>query len=283
MSDRPPRDEPPGFELESWHQFVCYVESMLDVGRPTQTAYLFRGTPSNKYGLEPSLLRVLRLKDLPVTRAHAIERAALLEFQRLAHLHLGGELLVYDRGVMAWWALMQHHGAPTRLLDWTRSPFVAAYFAVERHPEMPGVIWVVHVDTTRRFMAAALPKAPSKIDDIWELEAFQKASAEPALYFGRNPRETERMAAQQGFFSVSLQVHADHGEILMRSVQNMSDWRERFFAMIVRKELKPEFRRRLRDLNVTARALFPGIDGLGRSVAELVDMEVGSGRQPEEQ
>ena len=118
--------------LASWRRLVELVESILDVARPTQTAYLFRGVATDEFGLEPSLLRLLRLASVPAERAHQIERAALLEFQRRAHLHLGPDISLDTRGALAWWSLMQHHGAPTRLLDWTRSPFVAAYFAVEK-------------------------------------------------------------------------------------------------------------------------------------------------------
>ncbi len=69
------------------------------------------------------------------------EKRVLSIFQRRAHLHTPTP----DKGqTLEWLALMRHHDAPTRLLDWTRSPYVAAFFAVaDATPKDEPVIWAV--------------------------------------------------------------------------------------------------------------------------------------------
>lgn len=67
------------------------------------------------------------LEGCPVT---GIEHKIVRDFQRRAHHH--ADHLPKPGDQMEWLALMQHHGAPTRLLDWTYSFFVALFFAIER-------------------------------------------------------------------------------------------------------------------------------------------------------
>jgi hypothetical protein len=82
------------------------------------------------------------------------------------------------------------------------------------------------------------------------------------------------LAAQQGVFSVCENILADHADILNMMFSNAGDEVSSMFyqKILIPRGLKAEFRRQLQAANVTARSLFPGIDGLGRSVGEIVRM-----------
>jgi hypothetical protein len=71
------------------------------------------------------------------------------EFKRRAHHYL--QHLPEDSEDLEWLALMRHHGAPTRLLDWTRSPYVATFFALaEAREEQVSVVWAVDIQAVKR-------------------------------------------------------------------------------------------------------------------------------------
>jgi len=259
--------------LDDWRQFVDFSESLTEVGLPTEVAYLFRGQPNADWSLLPSFTRYANQAQLTVEQALKLEEQALTEFTRQAHLHLAPNILRETSGLMGWWSLMQHYNAPTRLLDWTKSPFAAAYFAVERYLDKPGVIWIVHVRTVKDYMRSHFGQENLTLNQGDEAEEAALRGPLPqdqaALYFVRRPRETDRMAAQQGYFSVSPQVLADHAKLLHAATLNaLPD--PQFFCFVVKPDQKLGFLRRLLAMNVTARSLFPGVDGLGKTVEELV-------------
>jgi len=123
--------------------------------------------------------------------------------------------------------------------------------------------------TKRRWHQEDLPLELGDEAEERELRSLE-AQERAAVYFVRRPRETDRMATQQGHFSVSSQVLADHAALLHAATVDTHPDNPQFFRFIVKPEQKLGFLRRLLAMNVTARALFPGVDGLGKTVEELV-------------
>ncbi len=141
---------------------------------------LYRGQRCFDWDLRASLERVLLDyaerydKDrhelmMSMSADHATERwvrgteVQMMQRFRQRAMHFGVPGLPEAWDILGWWELMQHHGAPTRLMDWTTSPFVAIWFALDGHQDGAGdmALWiydranqvelVVHVVTRVRF------------------------------------------------------------------------------------------------------------------------------------
>src|SRR3569833_1880983 len=107
------------------------LESPDDVIRKLNelpNSYIFRGQASADWRIESSLERTLGKLWSPANAAK-FEEYSLDRFRPKFHLYDGENIEPVSR--LAWLALMQHYGAPTRLVDFTESPFVALYFAME--------------------------------------------------------------------------------------------------------------------------------------------------------
>lgn len=107
--------------------------------------WLFRGQEDASWSMTSTLTRELERRNISLEYWSRSEMRAIRIFQRKAHLLLQPT----PADLFEWVALMQHHGAPTRLLDFTGSPHVAAFFALDR-ARGPAAIWCLR--------SAALPK-----------------------------------------------------------------------------------------------------------------------------
>ena len=109
------------------------------------------------------------------------------------------------------------------------------------------------------------------IEASFRNEEFVSDHPTPRLIIWTPARQMDRIVAQQGTFTVSLDVLADHGafvdDILAPTVSNSEIT---YLKLIVPAGLKPEFMLHLRYMNIAAHSLFPGADGLGRSVADII-------------
>jgi hypothetical protein len=209
-------------------------------------------------------------------RVLEIETAAIEEFHAQAVLHLPTNILSRTTDFTGWLTIMQHYRAPTRLLDWSASPYVAAYFAIAQGwgPRgSDGVIWYFSGGDLSRVMTALgwspqLEHPPGINSDEHLSKIFKIPSPPLGLILMQRREREERMVAQQGVFTISPDPLADHAQVIETAGAGRTPgW---FGCIVIPKEQKPGFLHQLRFMNISANALFPGIDGIGQSVEELV-------------
>lgn len=254
--------------IESWNDFLGKITITDHAIAQSALKLVYRGEADKDWELRPSLLRLLPT-DLFTELVLDIEAKALREFRRRSSSFVRPHEWTDEDAILHWWSIMRHYGAPTRLLDWTYSPYVAAYFAVEQFMETDGAIWRLNEYGVG---SNVLHRFSNYEEPFTERREYFLSSTNPfEVMFIDSPQRSERMIAQQGVFSICRNVVGHHGKILSA----LEDSRPKLIMqkLIIPAGLKREFLDRLRLMNVTASSLFPGLEGLGRSIGELVRLE----------
>lgn len=248
--------------LSDWQQFMA-LTTKLD-------GWAFRGQQNAAWRLESSLSRYLRdyIEDRSQWRSR--EERAIRIFRRKAHNFLAHpELLADDLRCLA---LMQHHGAPTRLLDFTKSPFVAAFFALER---ATGDAAVFALNTPALWNNRARPLAnPALTRDVIDPRAhdnFQQyffSNENEILWSGEPTEMDDRLVAQSGTFVVPGVVDKS----LQAIIDGYESHEELLHKIVLPAAVRMDAMKWLYRMNITNASLFPGLDGLARSIA--VELEI---------
>ena len=250
-------------ETGSWSDFVETVSAFSGTHELDQRWY-FRGQANASWSLTPSLRRVVGQID--VREALKIEDLALERFKREARLRAPVEDLPGGSGTsLEWLALMQHHGCPTRLLDWTSSPYVAAYFAVHDLRNCSGSVWIFPAF----FADRKIQRSPSL--RTWLDHPLSDLGDPHAIRTVNPSRPPLRTVVQQGVFTVCNHILDDHGDTIF---QFLKDDDVKLLKIDIPAKLKAAFLSQLRTMNVTGGTLFPDLDGLGRATAELISLRV---------
>ncbi len=257
-------------EIESWEMFVREVSEMDQ--RPGE--FVYRGQKDFSWSLEPSLGRLWGAFDESREIEMRIHTAFMRRSTTLLHPSVDN-VLTTSRNIFLWWGQMRHYGAPTRTLDWTRSPYVAAYFACESG-EASGTVWCVdkaaleqemydsHGDRYSAFDKYLGSKAPMEDRCTGEAQLYDD-TAPHLIAFADAHLMPDRMARQQGLFSYSNLPHKDHAEAMRRP----GILTKLVILEEVRYALKREFMHQLRLMNISGFSLFPDLDGIGRYCTEI--------------
>lgn len=248
--------------VDSWDDFGKTVLSLR------YASWAFRGHSDARWPLESTLAR--RFKNARIDRRAwpAQERRILRTFKRKANLFL--EDIPADWDTLRWLAIMQHHGAPTRLLDFTWSPYVAAFFALES-ASADAAIWAVNHPALSLPYKMITGGRPRTVDPHkWRLRADPKNYEK---YFVHNRLSfvawdspyimNQRLIAQSGSFLVPGTLAEPVEEILSRHPEP-----ERVVVKFVLAtgKLREAAMFELYRMNITHYTLFPGLDGLARSM-----------------
>ena len=106
------------------------ITQLMQVLNSYGTSVFFRGHADANWKLESSLERVLG-KSWSAEKARRYEDYSIRTFKSKFHLYDRENITPTTK--LEWMSLMQHYGVPTRLLDFTESPYVALYFALEAY------------------------------------------------------------------------------------------------------------------------------------------------------
>lgn len=211
---------------------------------------IYRGVSRKSYKLLP---KVGREKTLSCYNRHReygtlieYEQAIMQEFEKDAIPYIG----TTPRSEWEWWAIAQHHGLPTRFLDWSKNPLVAAYFAVEDcSPEEDCVVYAVDSKQFNANIDLSDTPDPLGIDEIF-------------LYYP--PHINQRIVVQSGIFTVHNQptITLDEAEKPIDRIRKKKGERYNINCIVIKKEKKEEFRKILSLYGVNKSTIYPGLDGI---------------------
>lgn len=245
--------------------------------------FIWRGQGRASWGLESSLERAFKAGGTPLADWNDREQSASSYFR--AHAATFLEKPPADTDILEWLAIMQHYGAPTRLLDWSESPFVATYFAYKDMPqgqEEPAALWAfdaelaitsLQEDEPRLHFPAPKglqidPMAPrnSWTDEINRLvrEHMRVRRHVPLPVVPARP--DARMTAQQTVLTVDSCLDGGISHMLSGGPQDLS--------IVFKIELPASWRRTvLRELalmGITDATLFADIGGVARHTSRII-------------
>lgn len=230
----------------------------IDTHKRYRSNFVYRGVDVSTWSLRTSLQRL-------EGQFQKVEGPLLRNFTKYSvDRELSSQSLLYRL------AFAQHHGLPTRVLDWSTAPKVALHFAVgdESKYGEDGAIWAVDVDFVRGKLPANLRAYLDEhkayvfsVDMIPSLEALDDldrlgSNGDFALFF-EPPSLDGRIVNQAAILSVMRDSTSSIEKYLEL-------YPEALKKIIVRKELKWEIRDKLDQDQINERMLFPGEDGTAR-------------------
>jgi hypothetical protein len=212
------------------------VKSFEDLHKAVQNfknnVVIYRGVRMIDHELKPKIGRYKKFKSNEIENE---EKTILRLFKEQALPYLD----FVPTSEWDWLAIAQHHGLPTRLLDWSRNPLVASYFSVEKENDGDSVVYAFRHN---KYINTEKNKDP-----------FSETSVGRFI-----PRHvTRRITAQTGMFT----IHPDP------RIDFRTD--NRITCITIKKEFRKTLKKILYQYGIHRASLFPDLDGLSKHIEWL--------------
>ena len=231
-----------------------------------RSSFFYRGMPDASFKLVTSLARNCKNK------APDLEGYLLDNFKKYARI----EDPLIDKSIWRAMIVGQHHGLPTRLLDWTHSPLVALHFAndlsnYEEYGKKDCVVWRIDAKELNEHLPSRYKKTlEEKKTFIFSVEHLSTITRDISQYdedMGKEsivtvepPSIDQRIVNQYSFFTIVPTGISDLEEYLDTKTNNTVKY-------IINKKIRWDLRDILDQLNMNERIIYPGIDGIARWLA----------------
>ena len=225
--------------------------------------HIYRGMSNADFKLTTSLYRNCK------SMSRELEMPLLHNFTKYAVL----EEPVIDGNVWKQMIVGQHHGIPTRLLDWSFSPLMALHFAtteddLDEMDDHDAVVWKIDVHELHSRLPENYQKVMKKYSTtVFSMNMLEEACESPEQYdrdmkmdnmlVMEPPSLDRRIISQFSFFSIVPMDMQDIEKFLNTNTHKTVRY-------IIAKELRWQIRDFLDHQNITERIVYPGLDGLAK-------------------
>jgi hypothetical protein len=246
--------------IENWNHLCEIVEKL------PRNKWIFRGQQNATWPIDSTLYRLFKEKESNRKRRIISRKDTKTKFEMFLIQEFKRGCLSHNYYYIKNWSeldvltMMQHYGAPTRLIDFTISPYIALFFAIERG-DSDAAIFCINTHEFNNLDIDGLAEEEYGEDAVWKNQKGDKSFLLPLFPKVSN----ERLLAQQGVFVVPSNIYESFEKIVEAYIYNPDE--QMFLKLVIPKSLRETFVQRLITLNITSSSLFPGFDGFCRGLS----------------
>ena len=236
-----------------------------------ENKWVFRGQKDSKRKLFTSFDLMFEKHQCEPGERRNKEIALIKKFQRNAHLY-GIDHVGYTN-IPEWLSIMRHYGAPSRLLDWSHSPWVALFFAFDDinlyYDENPTALFVLDWKELAKHQPDFIKNSLKVDHNFMQIDDFNKAmECGPGVMKLNSYKQNERQVIQQGTFLFPLDIEKTFHENLDYLNEEIE-----IKKFIIPLKYKESIVKKLFRMNITGATLFPDLMGFSRSLKDLYYIE----------